>query len=130
MRWPLLGRLDEALACQREALRLAPDFAKAHSDLLFCLNYLARPVAECMAEARRFGAAAGARVAAHSASYSSWPAAAVTAAPLRVGLVSGDLREHPVGYFLESMIERVDPARVELFAYPSAPWSDALTARI
>ena len=49
---------------------------------------------------------------------------------LRVGLVSGDLRNHPVGYFLESMLPQIDPSRIELIAYPTDHKADELTARI
>ena len=49
---------------------------------------------------------------------------------LRVGLVSGDLREHPVGYFLENVIANTDVARVEWLAYSTVAQSDELTARL
>ena len=45
-------------------------------------------------------------------------------------MVSGDLHNHPVGYFLESLLANLDPVRVELIAYPTALRPDALTARI
>jgi predicted O-linked N-acetylglucosamine transferase (SPINDLY family) len=50
--------------------------------------------------------------------------------PLRVGFVSGDLKVHPTGYFLESMLEHVDRRRIELVAYPTRRAEDELTARI
>ena len=49
---------------------------------------------------------------------------------LRVGFVSGDLREHPVGYFTESLFERLRTAGLQLFAYPTTPAEDELTERI
>ena len=49
---------------------------------------------------------------------------------LRVGMVSGDLHNHPVGYFLESLLAQLDPARIELIAYPIDTHVDALTTRI
>jgi predicted O-linked N-acetylglucosamine transferase (SPINDLY family) len=49
---------------------------------------------------------------------------------LRVGLVSGDLRNHPVGYFLESMLAQIDSSRIELIAYATDYKVDELTARI
>ncbi len=49
---------------------------------------------------------------------------------LRVGLVSGDLRKHSVGYFLEGLLAHIDPARIELIAYPTHHKEDELTARI
>jgi predicted O-linked N-acetylglucosamine transferase (SPINDLY family) len=61
--------------------------------------------------------------------YSTWLA---STAPqrLRVGLVSGDLGEHPVGYFLQGLLAQLDRSRLEVFAYPTHRRSDALTERI
>jgi len=61
--------------------------------------------------------------------YVQWQA---TAAPtrLRVGLVSGDLRRHPVGYFLDGLLAHLVGGRIELFAYPTNHASDVLTERL
>jgi protein O-GlcNAc transferase len=61
--------------------------------------------------------------------FSSWQCAAKPDR-LRVGLVSGDLRIHSVGHFLEGVLSHIDPARIELIAYPTNPYEDELTARI
>jgi predicted O-linked N-acetylglucosamine transferase (SPINDLY family) len=45
-------------------------------------------------------------------------------------LVSGDLRLHPVGFFIESVLDHIDPARVQFVAYPTLPLEDELSARI
>lgn len=121
------GLLEQALACYREALRLQPDDLVTRSSLLFCLNYLpgADPQA-CLEEARRFG-----EIAARQAgpAFTRWDCPP-DARRLRVGVVSADLREHPVGYFLESILSHIDPARLELIAFPAQAGGDALTARI
>src|SRR5665647_3703640 len=49
---------------------------------------------------------------------------------LRVGLVSGDFLSHPVKFFLEGLLVHIDPARIELIAYPTHYSEDELTARI
>lgn len=36
---------------------------------------------------------------------------------LRIGLVSADLRSHPVGYFLEHWLKHVDAGKTEIYAY-------------
>jgi protein O-GlcNAc transferase len=33
------GKLDEAVAAYRQAIRIKPDYAKAFSNMLLCLNY-------------------------------------------------------------------------------------------
>ncbi|MBP2303546.1 O-linked N-acetylglucosamine transferase family protein [Azospirillum picis] len=50
--------------------------------------------------------------------------------PLRVGYVSGDLRRHPVGFFLAGMMRHHDPAQVIPFLYSCHPHQDAVTAAI
>lgn len=127
------GRLAEAEDCFREAVRLAPEDFAARSNLLYSLLYDGPPAApERLATSREFGLAA---TRAAGAPCVDWPEAARLAqagAPLRVGLVSADLRSHAVAYFLESVLGRMDPTRLEFFAYPngSAAGDDPVAARL
>jgi predicted O-linked N-acetylglucosamine transferase (SPINDLY family) len=120
------GRLDEALQAYRRAAELAPDFAGAYSNLLLIANSAAEtPSRELLQEARAFGA----RFAPPDA---PWPCPARRADPqkrLRIGLVSGDFRAHPVGLFLESAIAALPEEELELFAYSTNRVEDAQTAR-
>ena len=126
------GELDAAIASFRKALSLDRDRADARSGLLFTMNvHPASLPGERLAEARRFGSALTAR----SRPVRHWnvdPAdrAAGRTRPLRIGLVSGDLRAHPVGFFVESILGQLDRSRFELVAYPTLPHEDELTARI
>jgi len=119
-----LGNFEAALDCVRKALELDPDCALAHNNLLFIHNYVTdQPAALLLADARRFGAMA-ARLA-HP--YTDWPNSAHPERCLRVGFVSGDLRNHPVGYFLESVLAALSShacGRLELFAYSNYNGSD------
>jgi predicted O-linked N-acetylglucosamine transferase (SPINDLY family) len=45
----------------------------------------------------------------------------VTTAKIRVGLMSSDLRNHPVSYFALSLIDHYDPDQVDLFGYSFYP---------
>jgi len=124
-----LGWFDLGRANLETSLALKPDFDVARSNLLFNLNYDGRASpADYFAAACRFGD----HVSARARPYTNWPVdqCADTGQPLRVGLVSGDLRMHPVGYFLESVLAHLDPGRVELQAFVSKAHEDALTARI
>lgn len=49
---------------------------------------------------------------------------------LRVGLVSPDLREHPVAFFVEGLLAKLDRDRIELFIYSDARKADAVTERL
>ncbi len=83
-------------------------------------------------EARHYGE----MVAQKATPYTEWkngPDTDQTDRPLRVGMVSGDLRNHPVGFFIEGMLASLtsNPAcRLELTAYSTVPASDALTERL
>ena len=48
---------------------------------------------------------------------------------LRLGLVSGDLRAHPVGYLTIRVVEALDPAKIEVVAYSGIPSDDAIAVR-
>jgi predicted O-linked N-acetylglucosamine transferase (SPINDLY family) len=122
-----LGHLGDSIASYRRAIELQADNAEVWSNLLFCQNYLAEFAPSAMlAEARRYGDMALAR----ALPYAHWNSESRTGKRLRVGLVSGDLRNHPVGFFLEATLAALDPARVELFAYVTSRREDALTGRI
>jgi protein O-GlcNAc transferase len=49
---------------------------------------------------------------------------------LRIGFVSAEFREHPIGIFMEGLLPGFDPGLVELVAYADLFKTDATTARI
>jgi predicted O-linked N-acetylglucosamine transferase (SPINDLY family) len=49
---------------------------------------------------------------------------------LRVGLVSPDLRRHPVTALCAAMLERLAPHGIDLYCYYNFPSSDVVTARV
>jgi protein O-GlcNAc transferase len=121
------GDLGEAVKSYRRALALDPTLVDFHSNLLFALSFSPDcSPQEYLEEARRYGAAV-------SAIARPLPARVPQvrkAKTLRVGLVSGDLRSHPVGAFLEGPLACLDPGRIELVAYSTQPVEDDLTRRI
>lgn len=125
-----LGQLDAALGSYRRALEINPDYTLAHSNLLFIQNYLAdHSSSELLAEARRFGEA----VARQARPYTNWSNIPTPTRRLRIGFVSADLRQHPVGYFAENVLTALAhraEGRLELFAYSNSAQVDATTARI
>ncbi len=50
-------------------------------------------------------------------------------APLRIGFLSGDFREHPVAYFIEGMLRQLDRSRFKVYLYSTARNGDAVTER-
>ena len=125
-----LGRLDEAVSSYRRALAIKPDYTEAFSSLLFSHNYLSKgSAASAFAEAQRFGDLVAKKVPRQP----DWRNIPEPDRCLRVGLVSGDLRTHPVGHFVEGILAALSSSasgRLVLIGYPSHYLTDALTERI
>ena len=126
----VLGRLDEAAASFYRALALKPDYADARDSLLFMHNYRGDQSAEIMlSEARLYGE----MVARQARPYTAWNNSPDASRCLRVGFVSGDLRNHPIGYFAENVMAALASGfsdRVALFAYLTRDCEDKITERI
>ena len=125
-----LGQPEAAVASYREALRINPDYGIAQSNLLFGLNYrVDQGAAAMLTEARRYGEFA----ARHARPFAAWPNTPDPDRRLRVGLVSGDLRNHAVGHFVEGVLSALAATaaeQVEIFGYSTHFVSDAVTDRI
>ncbi|MGC2166218.1 MAG: tetratricopeptide repeat protein [Gallionella sp.] len=122
-----MGDIVAALASYRRALDIKPDLSEAYSNMLFVQNYTSGYSPEyCLEQARRFGKLFSEKATAH---FTEWHCDK-TPERLRVGLVSGDLRAHSVGHFLEGFLAQIDPARIEFVAYPTYYKEDNLTQRI
>ncbi|MFM0308348.1 tetratricopeptide repeat protein [Paraburkholderia sp. RL17-383-BIF-A] len=122
--------IDAAIEAYRNAITLAPDLPEPRSNLLFALNYADSTSPQAyLAEAMAYGEL----VARLAEPWSSWlvDESAGNQRPLRIGIVSGDLKMHPVGYFLENVVRHADPQRIELIAYVTRNMlEDELTQRI
>ena len=81
---------------------------------------------EALAEAKRFGLKVFERA---QPKFTTWKVSA-KAEKLRIGFVSGDFSNHPVGYFVEGMLEQLDRSQFEIFAFPTSSTTDDLTHRI
>ena len=126
-----LGLLDEAVRIYQLALNLNPNHLTARSSLLFISNYLNdQPPSELFADALHFGAI----VAKKACPYTFWHTAGPDAnRRLRVGIVSADLRQHPVGYFAESVLAALASqasGHVEIHAYSNHVQFDTTSERI
>jgi len=121
------NRLAEAEQSLRRVVDRFPQMTEARSNLLFSLNYSAEHSPEyCLQEARRYGEIVRSKV---TAPYASWTCESEPQR-LRVGVLSGDIHSHPVGFFLESVLAWLDPNRIELIGYPTNPRVDDLTRRV
>ena len=130
------GRLEEASAAYLAALRLKstglrggewrPESATALSNLLMTLHYDARTSnPQLIDAARRYGEL-----------FRDLPAPAAfsndrtESRRLRVGYVSGDFRQHAVGFFLARVLEAHDKSGFEVFGYSNNAKVDDWTRRL
>jgi len=123
-----LGELDEAIAAYRDALRLKPDDPSMHSNLIFTLHSHPACGRESIAGEhqrwnRRFADPLKQFVPPHANDRDP-------DRPLRVGYVSPDFRDHPVGRYLLPLFECHDRERFEILCYSGVAQPDWLTGRL
>lgn len=120
-----LGRLQEADALFQRAVACRPDFAEAHSNRLFLLSHNAEvPAAQVLAAHIAFDQQHGLPL------RSTWRAHDNLRDPhkrLRIGFVSGDLRQHAVAHFIAPIWRAFDRRTLAIVAYHNSPKEDAVT---
>ena len=118
------GRTEEAVAAAGDAIHRMPGEPRLHSGRLFMLNYLALPLEDVLAAHRAFGSACPVRR----------PSASTNPEPsrkIRIGIMSGDLRDHSVGFFAESLlVNRPADSTMVAFVAGMHRSDDALAARL
>jgi len=121
------GRFEAAAASYRAVLALNPKDAETYSNYLATAQYRAgysqlELLNDHLAYAQCFEAPLRA----------AWPLndKRVKSHPLKVGFVSGDLGEHPVGFFLESILAHIDRESIEVTLYPTIDRVDEVAQRL
>ena len=120
-------RVRESIAPLEKLLALKPDDVVVASALLFSMHYLPEYSAEDIS------AATAKCVACFNRSEHHFTPPAKSPDPqrrLRVGYVSGDLYNHPVGYFVETVLAHYDESHYEIFCYYNYNKYDELTTRL
>lgn len=125
-----IGKVEESLASFRRALAIDPKNLQARNNLLFVLNYLNEQSGELMLEeAKLFGEI----VKQMATAYATWEVEKNPDKTLRIGFVSGDLCNHPVGYFLVGVLQALSLGASDhlmLHAYPTRAIIDETSKRI
>jgi len=125
-----IGQMEQAVKSYEKAIQLNPNLFEAHSNYLLTLNYLAdQSSTKMMEEARHFGDL----TARQALPYRDWRKAPESDQRLHVGLVSGDLRTHPVGFFVEGILAALasnNSSQLKIIVYQSNLRTDALTERV
>lgn len=121
------GRMAETLSCFKEAMLVFPDNPGLHSACLAALNYM--PGISRAEEARaakewwvRHGRGRRCRYIFTNSSD--------TERVLRVGIVSPDLRDHSVSYFLRPLLRDHDSRQISIFCYANVSRPDSVTAEL
>ena len=124
------GNVTDAIANLQQVLKVEPHNFDAYSSLLLLQNLSPnRAQAESFTEAQFFGEL----VAQNASPNTVFRNTTDPSRCLRVGLVSGDLHAHPVGYFVEGPLKALSGLAtkgIEIFAYSNSATSDAVTERI
>lgn len=132
------ARIEAGLAAFKRAADLSPGNNPLLSNILFASLYADHlSPSEITQLHRELGASiernalagvenAHNRVAREREQSSELPAA-VASKRLRVGFLSADLRQHPVGYFMRAILQHRDASQFESFCYHTVPGGDALT---
>jgi protein O-GlcNAc transferase len=123
-----LGDHAKAITYYRSALELQPDGDATYDNLLFCLcGEPSTTLAQYYSEAVVFGR----KMQEKAKLYTEWKVDLCSGRrQLRVGLVSGDLRAHPVGFFLENILKSIDRTRIHLIAYSTDLQEDSISLSI
>lgn len=122
-----LGRHAESWALIGEVARDAPDDLRVLGGRANLSNYVPElPVADVRAAHDAFGRALRAR----TPDAPPPPTPRDPERPLRVGLLSGDLRQHSVAYFIEPLLEHIPLERMTVHAYTLHAQDDAVSLRL
>jgi predicted O-linked N-acetylglucosamine transferase (SPINDLY family) len=120
------GQPDEAVAAYRQAVALKPDYDVAHSNLVLALHY--HPGFEAAAIAEELGRWDAQHTRPLKRLIQPHKNDRSPDRPLRVGYVSPDFRDHPVGRNLLPWFHLHDRERFEIVCYAHVVRPDAMTA--
>lgn len=128
-----IGDMEMALGHYQQALQHDPQHFQAAANARYAAHFLGNCTAdEILQQAQQLSARLSAGISPHRTWHSPCDS---TRKSLRIAVISPDLHEHPVGYFLSGLLTHVDTAAVTWLAYSDynpralSPWAQALRAR-
>lgn len=129
--WNALGsvhyrfaEMELAADAYRKAAELAPNFAAAVGNCLLALNYSGKSPKDIFKAHQRFGGALGKAV------QQTFDTALHRGGALRVGFVSPDFFQHPVGQLIEPVLIELAKTALDVHLYYTNNERDDLTARL
>ena len=122
------GQIGEAIAAFRRAVELKPRHAGMRSQLIFALHLQPSPAnAEIFEEHQRWNRQFNDPLQPYLRPHANDPN---PERRLRVGYVSSDFRDHPVGRYLRPLLERHDREQFEILCYSGTARPDRMTERL
>lgn len=122
------GRIDDGITAYRRSLDIAPGNAWIGSNLLMALNYRETPNSQVMAEHRDWAqrhTPPGDKTGFDFDTRDRDPDR-----PVRIGVVSPDLRRHSIAYFFEPLLESLDQSSYPVTCYAEIRRPDEITERL
>ncbi|HVT80942.1 MAG TPA: tetratricopeptide repeat protein, partial [Phycisphaerae bacterium] len=131
----LKGERDEGLACHRHAVEADPTDPGSHDNLLYALHFHPRTTPEQLLKEhqawnRRHAAPLSPSAAELASRHLELKTPSSELKRLRIGYVSPDFRDHPVGRFMLPLIAAHDPAAVEILCYADVLTFDDISKKI
>jgi predicted O-linked N-acetylglucosamine transferase (SPINDLY family) len=121
------GDMEGGIRHAEELLKIEPDNVDAMSALGFHYQYLAdMSVGQRRAHAERYAAL----LRRTTVPYRDWPNLRDVTRKLRIGLVSGDMRHHPVAFFMRALLGALQGRSLEFYVYDTLGKHDELTGQI
>jgi predicted O-linked N-acetylglucosamine transferase (SPINDLY family) len=120
-----MSNIPEANKSYLKALSMRSSYHEAHSNLILNSNYdFEISGSNIFQEAIRFSKNL---ISNREKKYTKW---SDCKDKIRIGFLSGDLRNHPVGFFTENLFKSISKDQFELYAYSNCTKEDDLTKRV
>jgi len=123
----VLREFEKAITCYEKAIYLKPDHGYAYSNILFSSLYFEKvDPKNYLSQAKKF------RSSLKPINDNLLVKYQFKTKPkkLRIGFVSGDFREHPVGFFLLDTLNHLKNENLELIAYSNSLKKDSLSVKL
>ena len=122
-----LGEPQKAISCYEKAINIKPDYTQAYSNILFTLFFLEKYDSKYyLSQTKKF---ISSLIPIRDDlllkyQFNTKPK------KLKIGFVSGDFKQHPVGYFLLDTLRHLKNKNLELIAYSNTPIKDSLSVEL
>ena len=122
-----LGEFKKAISCYQKAINSKHNYALAYNNMLFTLLYMEKTDSKYyLSKTREFRSSLKPINDDLLLKYQF----NIKPKKLRIGFVSGDFREHPVGFFLLDTLNHLKNNDLELIAYSNSQIEDSLSIKL